>query len=159
MADEARSKAMAVSVDNQARDRRVSVRDLAKKARLVLFAIGFSDGELSLVLTDDATIHALNRQWRGKDKPTDVLSFPQADFERTRVLGDVIISVETASRQAPRFGNDLSAELERLLVHGILHLVGHDHIHGGPQARKMKREEERLLRVLKAGARRRTHTG
>ena len=140
---------MAISVDNQARDRRVSVRDLSRKAKAVLAGIGFADGELSLVLTDDATIHALNRQWRGKDKPTDVLSFPQADFERTRVLGDVIISVETAARQAPRYGNDLRAELDRLLVHGVLHLIGHDHVHGGPQARKMKREEERLLRALK----------
>ncbi|HSI04073.1 MAG: rRNA maturation RNase YbeY [Myxococcota bacterium] len=140
---------MSVIIDNQARDRRVSVRDLSRKAKQVLAGIGFEDAELSLVLTDDATIHGLNRQWRDKDKPTDVLSFPQADFERTRVLGDVIISVETAARQAPKFGNDLKAELDRLLVHGILHLVGHDHVHGGTQARKMKREEERLLRLLK----------
>ncbi len=139
---------MAVSIDNQARDRRVSVRDLTRKAKLVCAAIGFAGAELSVVLTDDATIHALNRQWRNKDKPTDVLSFPQADFERTRVLGDVIISVETAARQAPRYGNDLTAEMDRLLVHGVLHLIGHDHIHGGPQAAKMKREEARVLKVL-----------
>lgn len=149
---------MGVVVDNQARDRRVSVRDLSRKAKQVLAGIGFADAELSIVLTDDPTIHALNKEWRHKDKPTDVLSFPQADFERTRVLGDVIISVETAARQAPRFGNDLPAELDRLLVHGILHLIGHDHVHGGPQARKMKREEERLLGLLKAGPRRRTQT-
>jgi probable rRNA maturation factor len=136
----------------------VSVRDLSRKARQVLAGIGFEHAELSLVLTDDATIQVLNRQWRNKDKATDVLSFPQADFERTLVLGDVIISVETAARQAPKFGNDLQAELDRLLVHGVLHLIGHDHIHGGPQARKMKREEERLLRLLKAAPRRRTHT-
>lgn len=139
---------MAIEVQNEARDRRVSVRDLKRVAKHVCEAIGYAKAELSIVLTGDAQIHALNKQWRGKDKPTDVLSFPQADFEITGLLGDVVISVETAARQAPKYGNDFGAELDRLLVHGILHLIGHDHVHGGPQARKMKREEERVLKSL-----------
>lgn len=146
---------MSIHIDNQARDRRVSVRDLRRTASIVCEAIGFAKAELSVVLTDDAAIHALNKQWRGKDKPTDVLSFPQEGFAHTKVLGDVVISVETAARQAPRFGNDFSAELDRLIVHGVLHLVGHDHVHGGLQARTMKREEERVLRELKKARRQR----
>ncbi len=146
---------MSVEIDNRVNDRRVSVRDLKRTASIVCEAIGFARAELSIVLTDDVAIHALNKQWRGKDKPTDVLSFPQNGFEQTRVLGDVVISTETAARQAPRYGNDFRAELDRLIVHGVLHLIGHDHVHGGVQARNMKREEERVLRALAKERRRR----
>jgi probable rRNA maturation factor len=136
--------------------------------------LGCPDAELSIVLTDDATIHALNRQWRGKDRPTDVLSFSQleaaggagttASRPRRRavdprtlgpkpVLGDVVVSLESAARQATRYGHDLTAELERLLVHGVLHLLGHDHVHGGTQAGLMRREEARLVAALRRARR------
>ena len=97
----------------------MSIRDLKRAAEVVCAAVGFPNAELSVVLTDNATIQALNLAWRRKDKPTDVLSFPQGEPERTNVLGDVVISVETAARQAPRFGNDFRGELDRLLVHGL----------------------------------------
>jgi probable rRNA maturation factor len=80
--------------------------------------------EVSLLLSDDATIQQLNRQYRDMDCPTDVLSFPQED---TKVLGDVVISLETAARQAVEYGTTLQEEVERLLAHGILHLFGYDH--------------------------------
>lgn len=110
----------------------------------------FPDAELSVVVTDDEHIHALNREWRGKDKPTDVLSFPQQAPSPGGgpVLGDVVISGDTAQRQAHERGHSLEHELERLLVHGVLHLLGHDHVRGGAQARRMKAEEERLMRLL-----------
>jgi len=129
--------------------------------------LGCPDAELSILLTDDSTIQALNREWRGKDRPTDVLSFSQvevpqgaavtrgttprgravdpASLGRRPVLGDIVISLDTAERQAPRYGHSLEAELERLLVHGVLHLLGHEHVNGGPQSRIMKQEEARLL--------------
>ncbi len=102
------------------------------------------------MLTDDTGIAALNRTWRGKNKPTDVLSFSQVEGEGApaSALGDVVISVETAARQARRAGTSLDQEMRRLLVHGVLHLLGHDHVHGGRQAQKMKAAEERLLRAL-----------
>lgn len=106
-------------------------------------------------MTDDASIQAINRTWRAKDKPTDVLSFSQIEGDevpapgsRGAVLGDVIISTDTAQRQAERIGHSLDEEIQRLLVHGILHLLGHDHVHGGWQARRMKLEEQRLLGIL-----------
>lgn len=105
-------------------------------------------------MTDDAAIREINRTWRHKDKATDVLSFSQVEGEpappgtRHVVLGDVIISMDTAQRQAEAIGHSLDDEVQRLLVHGILHLLGHDHVHGGHQARRMKLEEQRLLGIL-----------
>ncbi len=125
--------------------------------------MGCPDADLSIVITDDAGIREVNRAWRGKDKATDVLSFSQLEDASapglvavgpdTEALGDVVISAETAARQAPRFGNSFEQEIERLLVHGVLHLLGHDHVHGGPQARRMQREEARLLGVLRRATR------
>ena len=110
------------------------------------------------MITGDPEIQALNREWRGKDKPTDVLSFsqiesgefpfPEAEWAASDVLGDVVISAETAAAQAAKGEYSLEAEYRRLLVHGVLHLLGHDHVHGGRQAAKMRREEDRLLNLL-----------
>jgi probable rRNA maturation factor len=119
-----------------------------------LDAVDCAGAELSVLITGDDEIRVLNRDFRGKDKPTDVLSFAALEAGGpARVLGDLVISVETAARQAPRYGNDLPAEIDRLLVHGVLHLLGHDHVHGGLQARRMKREEARVLRALKRARR------
>lgn len=102
---------------------------------------------------DDPGIHELNLTWRAKDKPTDVLSFPQAEGkvktgDFVPCLGDIVISGDTAARQAISIGHCLEDEYRRLLVHGFLHLLGHDHVHGGHQARNMKQEENRLLEVI-----------
>ncbi len=80
--------------------------------------------ELSLVFCEDEFIHTLNRDYRGKDKPTDVLSFPQDPT--SGVLGDVVISVPTAARQAETRGHSAAREVEWLFVHGALHLLGYD---------------------------------
>jgi len=97
--------------------------------------------ELSIALVSDREIRGLNRRWRGKDHPTDVLSFPLND---SGALGDVVISLETAQRQAREGGWPLAAELRRLLAHGILHCRGYDH-GDERQARKMAEAERRLL--------------
>jgi probable rRNA maturation factor len=99
-------------------------------------------GELSVLVTGDREIRRLNREWRGKDKPTDVLSFEQPPH--TGLLGDVVISLDTARRQAAEGGRPLSEELARLLAHGLLHLVGHDHLRPA-EARRMARAEVELL--------------
>lgn len=106
-------------------------------------------------------MRALNLTWRGKDKTTDVLSFSQVEDARSpggkapqpvffgpMLLGDVVISMPTAARQAQARGHSLHDEMARLLVHGVLHLLGHDHVHGGWQARNMRAEEVRLLAAL-----------
>src|SRR5688572_12775303 len=85
------------------------------------------EAELSVVFCDDAFIQALNREYRGYDRPTDVLSFPQEPTPAgTELLGDVVISVETAQRQAREQGHALGHEVAWLLCHGVLHLLGYD---------------------------------
>jgi probable rRNA maturation factor len=98
--------------------------------------------ELSVALVGDAAIRRLNRQWRGKDRATDVLSFPQE--ARSGLVGDVVISLDTARRQAREGGWSIAAELRRLLAHGVLHCVGHDH-ERPEEARRMAAAERRLL--------------
>lgn len=127
--------------------------DLLAVAERLLAAFDLPEGELSLVLCDDAFIHPLNRDWRGKDRPTDVLSFAQREGDEADpdddVLGDVIISVETAARQAAERGHPLGHELRVLLVHGVLHLLGYDH-EVDEEAEEMEALERDLLAELPA---------
>jgi probable rRNA maturation factor len=101
-------------------------------------------GEVSLVLAGDALLHRLNRDYRGKDRPTDVLSFPGGGGEAG--LGDVVISVETAERNARALGRTLAQELDVLALHGFLHVLGYDHeADDGTMDRLETRLRERLL--------------
>jgi probable rRNA maturation factor len=102
--------------------------------------------ELSVWLCRDAQIRRLNRVHRGIDRATDVLSFPAAPgpVGVFRTLGDLVVSVQTARRRAREEGRPLRGEIERYLVHGLLHLLGHDH-QGKVQARRMARAEQGLL--------------
>ena len=84
------------------------------------------EGEVQVLLTSDAEIKRLNKAFRGKNKPTDVLSFPAAD-EAEDIAGDLAISLETAARQAAEHGHTLRDEVRILLLHGLLHLAGEDH--------------------------------
>ena len=90
----------------------------------------------------------LNLQYRGKDKPTDVLSFPLADELQPYLLGDVIISIETAARQAQRRRHSLREEIQTLLIHGILHLLGYDHEVSRDEAIRMHRKEREIKVML-----------
>jgi probable rRNA maturation factor len=103
-----------------------------------------------VVLCDDAYIYPLNRDYRGKDKATDVLSFAQREGEfalANDILGDVIISIETAQRQAQERGHTVEKEIRILLIHGILHLLGYDHIEDD-EAEEMEAEERSILELL-----------
>jgi probable rRNA maturation factor len=84
-------------------------------------------GQVTVLLTSDSAMRDLNRRFRGKNKPTDVLSFPSADLVQNQEKGDLAISVETARRQATEQGHALTCELKVLILHGVLHLAGHDH--------------------------------
>lgn len=113
-------------------------------AEAVLRAAGCEDAELSIVLVGDERMRELNRAWRGKDRATDVLSFAQLEGDGSdlvALLGDVVISVDTLRRQAKEGGWTDGEELARLLVHGVFHLLGHDH--EGPEEAATMRDAER----------------
>ncbi len=140
---------------------RVDPRTLRRRASRILAALGRSDAELSVLLTDDATVHALNLAHRGIDAPTDVLSFPMGDDD---LLGDVVLSMDTVARQGldPRcaasrrvrlgLADDspwgVRREATFLLIHGVLHLLGHDH---GDHAQEVEMiaQERRILALFR----------
>jgi probable rRNA maturation factor len=105
---------------------------LQRAAREVMDYIGGDmDVDITIILTDDAQIHELNKQYRGIDAPTDVLSFPSGDTDpdsNRLYLGDVVISYPRAQAQAEAGGHPVEAELQLLVVHGVLHLSGYDHV-------------------------------
>jgi probable rRNA maturation factor len=125
----------------------VSGLELRRRARMMLDALEVGDAELSVVLTGDATIQELNRAYRGKNRPTDVLAFAQREGPlghlAGQLLGDVILSVPTARRQARAHRRNLLSELTMLLAHGVLHLLGWDHDTPATDQR-MRRETARL---------------
>jgi len=116
---------------------------------------GVSTGEVSVTLTDDAYIQTLNRQYRQMDRPTDVLSFalnegvePEiAGGPDINVLGDIVLSVERAKAQAAEYGHSLRREIAFLTVHGMLHLLGYDHIEEA-ERQKMEQEQKMVMEAL-----------
>ena len=103
------------------------------------------EGQVDVLLTDDKTVKRLNRDFRGKNKATDVLSFPAGDFAEGMV-GDLAVSLDTAAKQAKRFGLTLEDEIKTLLLHGLLHLAGYDHETDNGE---MAAEETRLRTKLR----------
>ena len=126
------------------------VRKIAKET---LNALGFPEGELSLSLVDDQEITELNQRYLDRPRATDVIAFPMREGEFSEIspqlLGDVVISTETAQRQAEEIGHSLEEEVARLLLHGILHLAGYDHERPGSQAQAMRKKEKELFQLLK----------
>lgn len=133
----------------------MKLRRIQSTAQQLLQAEGCSeDTEVSILLTDDAQISELNRDYRDVEGPTDVLSFSQTEGDDTPVpgiednlLGDVVISVETAKKQAEGQGKSLDEEIDMLLVHGILHLLGYDHAEPDEE-RIMFAKQEDILKGL-----------
>ena len=130
---------------------------LQKTAELLKLA---DETEISVLLVNNATIRELNRDFRAKDAPTDVLSFPleedrEGEIEpaviggpSARMLGDIVISVEKAVEQATEYGHSVERELAFLAIHGLLHLLGHDHEKGETAKQAMRAEEKRILAAL-----------
>jgi probable rRNA maturation factor len=123
-----------------------ALRRVRRRAADFLAALRRTDAELSVVLLTDGRIRTLNRSWRGKDRATDVLSFPISEPAGSgSLLGDVIISLDTATRRARADGRRVGEELDRYLAHGLLHLLGYDH-ERAEDARVMAAQEAALVR-------------
>ena len=158
---------MTVYLRNTTRSYQFDAPALARTAKRLLRALGEGGSSLSLSFVGDTAIRRLNREHRGKDRATDVLSFPlhesalstgapkrvrvpRADSGEPgpeRMLGDIVISVERARRQAREYDAPLDDELKRLLIHGLLHLLGHDHVRRAERAR-MEDEERQLAAAI-----------
>ncbi|WP_035253624.1 rRNA maturation RNase YbeY [Desulfatiglans anilini] len=117
--------------------------------------MGSEAKELSVLFVDDAEMAELNERYRSRSGPTNVLSFPMGGDPlepETVMLGDVVISVDTARREARAAGENLEEAVDRLLVHGLLHLLGYDHERGEAEASAMEREERSVLARMREEA-------
>ena len=146
---------MPVHIQSQIRRVAFDQARLDRLARAILSDVGEASAELGIMFVGDQRMRGLNRQYRGKDRTTDVLAFAMREAARPEVsrlmpdmLGDVVISIPTAWRQAKEARRTLDEELACLLVHGILHLCGYDHERGEKEARRMHRRERMILRSI-----------
>jgi probable rRNA maturation factor len=124
-------------------------------ARDILSVLGCHDVQLSVLITDDMEIAALNKQYLGRTGPTNVIAFPMREGEFSDIapelLGDVVISIETTEKEARESGMELETRFGELLIHGILHLLGYDHEHDEQQAREMEEKSRDLLFLIQKG--------
>jgi len=120
-----------IEIVNRQRRRRIDADQWREFGERALQAIGFARRDATVVFVSDRSIRDLNRRYRGKNKATDVLSFPTEaepfEAENRKHLGDVVISVPRAAAQSKQNGLSFSGEIEQLILHGLLHLCGHDH--------------------------------
>ncbi len=138
---------------------RVCTGLIEQRAGLLLAACGRPDAELSVLVTDDATIAELNHAWRGRQGPTNVLAFAMHDGEplgQESILGDVVVSLDTAAREAAAQGVSLHQRITELLAHGLVHLLGLDHERSDEEARRMAAMERGLLERINILQRRET---
>lgn len=133
------------------------VDEILRAADVVGEIYGVENSEVSITLTDDEHIHELNKQYRGVDRPTDVLSFafresnePEIIDAEIDVLGDIVISIERAKIQAEEYGHSILREVVFLTVHGLLHLLGYDHIDEDDRV-EMEGEQDFVMAKLKIG--------
>ena len=128
---------------------------IKRKLEKVLKDLGCHDGELSVLLTDDQQMAQLNRRFLRREGPTNVLAFPMSNGHTSDddfgMLGDIVISVDTAINESRALDEPLEETIYRLLLHGLLHLLGFDHERSPEEARRMEKEEARLLRLMKEG--------
>jgi probable rRNA maturation factor len=148
---------MTVYIKNQQRLIKVNQQRITRLLTKALRLLRLHRAELSIFFVNDIRMRILNQEYRGVDRTTDVLSFPQiADFSvhdsrftvHDFVLGDIVISLPKANRQALEYGTTLNEELKRLLIHGLLHLIGYDHEMGKYAERKMQKKTQEILNRL-----------
>ena len=142
---------MEILISNQQQKHKVNLKTIRDKAQRILSALALIDEELSLLIVDDEEIEKLNTEYRGKAKPTNVLSFPMRDGEPpyiSSLLGDVVISSETNKKEADDAGITFDERFSQLLIHGILHLIGYDHELSVEDAVAMEEKSLELLKII-----------
>lgn len=143
---------MTVLISGKKRVTGVNRSKIRKTAEAILDLLQSADAELSILLTDDEEMTVINSEYRGKNRPTDVIAFAMADGDfgllNSNILGDVVISLDTAKKQAMERNVEIMNEVRFLLIHGILHLHGYDHEKCDMERLKMQRKEKQLLKAL-----------
>ena len=128
-------------------------RKIRRQLRKVLEDLACEDGELSVLFTNDEHIAELNRQYLGRTGPTNVLAFPMTGgplpHVESKMLGDVVVSVDTAVRESKTLNEPLDETIYRLLIHGLLHLLNYDHERSADDTLIMEKEEQRLLNQIR----------
>jgi probable rRNA maturation factor len=153
---------MSVLLSSRLRSRRLRLPRVRSLAGKILRAVDAGRADLSLLLVGDRFMRRLNRLYRRKDRTTDVLAFPvrkhaarpapRAPRPAPALLGDIVISLPRAERQAAQAGHSLEREMALLLIHGLLHLLGYDHERSAREARRMSRRERAVARAVRLPA-------
>jgi len=143
---------MGVLIDNRQATHPVALDMYRQKAQAVLDVLDCPEKELSVLLLDDPQIAALNQTYLKREGPTNVIAFPMQEGEFTDIspdlLGDVVISLDTAEREGRRAGIDMQTRAIELMVHGVLHLLGYDHEHDEKEARRMEAKSVAVLAAI-----------
>jgi probable rRNA maturation factor len=143
---------MGVLIENRQDKYKIAQKTLKEKAQVILDALGSPDGELSILLLDDSQIGVLNKNYLQREGPTNVIAFPMREGVFAEInpdlLGDVVISLETAEKEGLAAGVSMKERLDELLIHGILHLFGYDHEISETQAIRMESKTCELLEQI-----------
>ena len=143
---------MAVLISNRQSKIRITQKKMVQKAQAILDALESPDAELSIVIVDDAHIAELNQCYLNRSGPTNVIAFPMrtGDFSdiTPHLLGDVVISAETARLEADAMGIRFALRLSELLVHGVLHLFGYDHEKSEKESSRMQQKSDELMGII-----------
>jgi len=143
---------MDILINNQHDQDETNLQEIRETAKIILDALGKAEAELSILVVDDLKIAELNRRYFHREGPTNVIAFPMQAGEFTQInphlLGDVVISADTAAREGAIAGIGTAMRLRQLLVHGILHLCGYDHVASKPEALQMEKKADSLLQAI-----------
>jgi probable rRNA maturation factor len=143
---------MEVQIDSRQKSHRISKKKIRQTAKVILNALDCPDAELSILIVDDHQIAQLNQQHLKRKGPTNVIAFPMREGHFSEItphlLGDVVISVETAEQEGQYAGIGLQKRFNQLLIHGILHLLGYDHENTESEAREMEKKAKELIQII-----------
>ncbi len=143
---------MEVLIEDQQNRHRLPEQKILTTARRILNALGYPDAQLSILIVDDTQIAEFNLAYLNHAGPTNVISFPMQEGPFSGIspdlLGDVVISADTAHREAVEAGMEMAERFNQLLIHGILHLTGYDHVHSEEEAAVMEQKSNELMQRI-----------
>ena len=144
---------MEVLIDNRQSRHKISLKKIKQTAQVILSALDCPDSEISILIVDDPQIAELNQQYLNREGPTNVIAFAMREGEFSdlspHLLGDVVISADTAAREAQIAATSMEQRFNELLVHGILHLMGYDHETSDDAARVMEQKSQELMELIR----------